>query len=59
MVEFPFVGPVERKGFCDAGYEIYLRWRDLLTLNFVSSSRHPTRLICGKLAHSPQAAMRG
>jgi hypothetical protein len=33
MVEFPFVGPEERKGVCGTGYyEIYLRYHGFLTL---------------------------
>jgi hypothetical protein len=65
MVEFPFVGPVERKGFCDAGYEeIYLRYHLLLTLILrhaicVKQPVSEPGLVCGKLAQPLQASMRG
>jgi hypothetical protein len=58
MVEFPFVGPAGRKGL-RRRQEIYPRYRRLLTLILRHQTGHLTRLVCGKLAHPPQASMRG
>jgi hypothetical protein len=58
MVEFPLVGPAERKGFA-APVRNYPRYRGSLTLTLRHQAGVWLRLVCGKLTHSPQASMRG
>jgi hypothetical protein len=58
MVELPLVIRHSAKGFA-ASAEIYPRYRRLLTLTLSHQTGVCPWLVCGKLAHSPQASMRG
>jgi hypothetical protein len=60
MVEFPLVGPVERKGFAAPVLKKSISdgaiWQTLISCH---PTAHPTQDVCGKLPHPPQASTRG